>query len=102
MTSTNEADERPLREREWLSPKQVAEYVGISLSSAYELVHALGVKKKPHVRLRVRRQMVDDYLTPPEPQAGTPAACPGTDDDDDEVLPGLTRRQLREQTTRST
>lgn len=88
----------PLHHREWLSAPELAEYLGISLSAAYRLAHDLGARRRKRVGLRVRRALVDQHVAPPPPAppvgpAGTPPACP--DRDDEEVLPGLTRRQLR-------
>lgn len=89
--------------REWLTMEQLAEYLDISASSAYRLAWKLGARRKPLVGLRVRRVEVDEYMAPQvdgapgsAPQPGLTVACP-SDDDDEEVLPGLTRRQLKEQ-----
>lgn len=89
----------PLSEREFLTPEDIAAYLCISLSSAYRLAHDLGARRRKRVGLRVRRTLVDAHVSPPTPApadspAGTQPAC--RDREAEEVLPGLTRRQLRE------
>lgn len=101
-----DSDTTPLSQREYLSPAQLAAYAGISIDSAYRLAWSLGARRRRHVGLRVRRALVDEHLTKPDPapaaatraprKAGAPVACQ-TSDDDEEVLPGITRGMLKEQ-----
>lgn len=84
--------------RVWLDVDQLAEYAGISRSSAYRLARQLSGGRKRHVGLRVSRAAVDAYLAkvdPPAPSTGASLAMP-VDSDDEVVFDGLTRRQLRE------
>lgn len=89
-----------------LTVQQLADLLGIVRSSAYRLVRHLPVYRVPGVGVRLRRSDVEAWLashrrnhvgtTPRSHRRGTPVAS-ARDDDDAEVLPGLTRRQLKEQ-----
>lgn len=90
--------------REWLSPEQLAAYLGISLSSAYRLAWDLGARRRPRVGLRVRRSVVDQHMQTPAPMAaragprpGSRVACPAEDEDENEqeVIPGVKRGDLK-------
>lgn len=91
---------------ELLTVAQLAEFFGVSRSAAYRLSRRLRSYRAPGVGLRFRRSDAEAYLEAhgrdpgaavhPIRRRGTRVASAG-DDLDAEVLPGLTRRQLREQ-----
>lgn len=50
-------------ESPWLSPKQAAEYLGVSVDAIYEACASKGLRhtKLGHSTLRLRRQWIDEW-----------------------------------------
>jgi hypothetical protein len=94
-------------EPELLSAADLADLLGIAVSSAYRLARVIPSYKLPGVGLRFHRADVEAFTQAHrrDPAVGARPQCPArgvgmrlaTADDDEEVLPGLTRRVLKEQ-----
>ncbi len=82
---------------EWLGIDELAAYAKISRSSAYELAHTLGARRRLHVGLRVRRSAVDSYLDGSSQQPATRKPGRGTriaSARSHEAVPGMTEAEL--------
>ena len=59
--SMQKAEQKPWREREFLTPKDIAEILEISTDTAYDIAHML-----PHVQigrlLRIRTVIFEQYI----------------------------------------
>jgi len=90
---------------DWLTTEQVMTYLGISRSGVERIKKAVPWRKAPGVGVRFKRSDIDRYLEeyridPPELTPTHPIRDRGTPiakGDDVEVLPGVTRAQLKEQ-----
>jgi excisionase family DNA binding protein len=89
--------------RTWLSISQVAEYLGISRATAYRLARRVRSFPTPGVGLRFLRDDIDSYVegqgrapvATDFPIANEPGSRVGCRDGAVEVLPGLTREELK-------
>ncbi len=104
--SSNEKGSRATNNQKskvWLNIQQVTDYLGISRAAAYRLVQRIRSFPAPGVGLRFLRDDIDAYVEgecrAPIATEFSPPAPPrfriAETGDDEEVLPGLTREELK-------
>ena len=99
---TKHAADRERSSQRWLTVAEVANYLGISRTSVTRLKQLIPWVKAPGVGVRFRLDDVERFLdehrvVPPTVRPARHVIRAATAVGDDvEVVPGLTRRQLRE------